>query len=111
MKEFPALPDPAEETARGFPAWPDSARWKLPGLSAELLRRQLPTPAALPVTVATYAALHAADGFAIGTPWTSTLPSHTAQRYRRRVRTGPGRIIRGFAESPDYTCSRSVIGT
>ncbi len=69
MKELPALPDPAEETARGFPAWPDSALWNLArALSAELLRRQLPTPAALPVTFATYAALHAADGFAIGTP-------------------------------------------
>jgi hypothetical protein len=67
MKEL--APDPAEETVRGLPAWPDSALWKLAReLSAELLRRQLPTPAALPVTFATCAALQAADGFAIGTP-------------------------------------------
>ncbi len=67
MKEL--APDPAEETARGLPAWPDSALRKLArALSAELLRRHLPTPAALPVTLATYAVLHAADGFAIGTP-------------------------------------------
>jgi hypothetical protein len=52
--------DPAEEAVRSLPTWPDSALFLLArGVAAELLRRQLPQPAALPIVDATFAAIGA----------------------------------------------------
>jgi hypothetical protein len=50
--------DPIEETVRSLPTWPDGAIFSLArAVVAELLRRQLPAPAALPVIEAAYLAV------------------------------------------------------
>jgi hypothetical protein len=52
--------DPAGETIRSLPYWPDGELFRLArDLAGELTRRQLPTPAALPAAQATYAAIDA----------------------------------------------------
>ena len=64
-RPLPAADDPAQEILAGLPAWPDTALYSLArGLSAELLRRQRPLPAALPVVAVAYAALGMPDLFA-----------------------------------------------
>jgi len=48
--------DPAAETIRSLPAWPDAALFHLArSVAGELIRRDLPQPAALPIVTATYA--------------------------------------------------------
>ena len=47
--QLPIWPDPAEETTRSLPTWPDSALCRLAhDLAAELDRRNLAPPATLP---------------------------------------------------------------
>src|SRR5208282_1067403 len=56
--QTPDEPDPAGATIHSLQNWPDSELFRLArGLAGELTRRQLPTPAALPVAQATYAAI------------------------------------------------------
>jgi len=66
MDARPLLPpvDPAEETLRGLPTWPDAALFRLArGVAGEILRRDLPQPAALPIVSAVYLSAGLPDVF------------------------------------------------
>ena len=64
-----ACADPAEETIVALELWPDSALFRLAHhLAGELLRRQLPTPAALPIAEITPAPIGAAHVLSFNHP-------------------------------------------
>ena len=64
MHARPISSDPAKEVIRSLATWPDADLFRLArAVAGELLRRELPQPAALPIVAATYAAVGASDLF------------------------------------------------